>query len=135
MPRYTGRGWQLEPAARLTTREMAGSQPWRALATQGKMGQGTQIVVRQAVEWLQGEGQLVLAAGEPRQVSAAYRAIFRQADDLVGLELLTPQRRVAVLSVMPVYDIEKLRIVNSYRNNLDIYQQLPGIIVQAHVRV
>ena len=126
--RYTGRGWQLEPAARLATREMAGGQPWRALATQGETGQGAQIVVRQAVEWLQGEGQLVLAAGEPRQVSAAYRAIFRQADDLVGLELLTPQRRVAVLSVMPVYDIEKLRIVNSYRNNLDIYQQLPEVL-------
>ena len=117
---YTGRGWQLEPLAELTVREMNGGQAWR-----GALAQGGEAPVRQAVEWLQGEGQLLAAVGEPRQVSAAYRAVLRRPDDLIGVELLTPQRRVAVLSAVPVYDIEKLRIVNNYKNNSLVYLQLP----------
>jgi len=123
---YTGRGWALEEAERLTVLDMPAGRPWSGAGVHPDSSLPG-ISIRQTVEWIgEGDWQVAVAAGEAQAVSAPYRAILRSGGDLVGLEFERPQRRVAVDSREPLRDADLLRIVSMpTKNQLSNYLQIP----------
>ncbi len=124
---YTGRGWALEEAQRLTVFDLPAGRPWQESG--GRSASSLPgVSIRQTVDWVgEGDWQVVVAAGEAQAVSAPYRAILRPEGDLVGLEFARPQRRAAVESREPLVDIHLLRIVNMpIKNHLLNYLQIPN---------
>ena len=123
---YTGRGWALEEAERLTVLDMPAGRSWRDADIRPDADQPG-VSIRQTVDWIgEGDWQVAVAVGEAQAVSAPYRAILRPGGDLVGLEFERPQGRVAVDSRATPVDAELLRIVNiSTKNQLSNYLQIP----------
>jgi transglutaminase-like putative cysteine protease len=124
---YTGRGWTLEEAERLTVLDVPAGRSWRDARNRPDAGLPG-VSIRQTVDWIgEGDWQVAVAAGEGQAVSAPYRAVLRPGDDLIGLEFERPQRRVAVDSRATPVDANKLRIVNkSTINKLSNYLQIPN---------
>ena len=124
---YTGRGWALEEAERLTVLDMPAGRSWHDPGIRPDAGLPG-VNIRQTVDWVgEGDWQVAVAVGEAQAVSAPYRAILRPGGDLVGLEFERPQRRVAVDSRATPVNTDLLRIVNkSTKNQQSNYLQIPS---------